>query len=470
MPQIAITPWRDETELIKVRAQFYPTSNSQHDQRRKAIDMASIKRWGFLPHAVESTALLTDAILHDNPEKVSINSIRAVYSTAFCRFVTGLVDSAQKGMYKNTMYNIAKQIGLPASFVELRHEATHEDLPGLLVLRQAADRSLTWLWQHYWRNIDEGGNVLGEEDEAFNEGVQKLQEQFRQHFRPYIKARIEVAKKHKPLSSEKYTPLSPQDNSNYISQQVVKICKGKEQILNVLVAVLLEIKFLIPANKSLGASMDGVFLLWDDLLKRLTLHQRSFLRILTDEMSNLLVQPSGLSVQFDSYREAIYLWLVHISTSEPWAASRNKWSFRLDNVVSSCIMGPNHWSLKLSSLLMEVGDEHLKNQWADVVSIQAGQIDIDGDIDTSESESDESDSGEQSESKVDEDGELKIVEHPSEKAARKSIRKLVRPVKRQDRPGKEDEWEDVDEDSESSNAPGWRKWKGPWAAKPIGMI
>lgn len=45
-------------------------------------------------------------------------------------------------------------LGLPASFVELRHEATHREPPSLVVLRKATQRSLEWLWDNYWANID----------------------------------------------------------------------------------------------------------------------------------------------------------------------------------------------------------------------------------------------------------------------------------------------------------------------------
>lgn len=45
-------------------------------------------------------------------------------------------------------------LGVPASFVELRHEATHRDLPSLVVLRSAALRSLDWLWEFYWAKLD----------------------------------------------------------------------------------------------------------------------------------------------------------------------------------------------------------------------------------------------------------------------------------------------------------------------------
>ncbi len=53
------------------------------------------------------------------------------------------------------MYLIAKNIGLPATFVELRHQCTHEELPSLAKLRAAADRSLIWIWDHYWKTLEQ---------------------------------------------------------------------------------------------------------------------------------------------------------------------------------------------------------------------------------------------------------------------------------------------------------------------------
>jgi len=61
------------------------------------------------------------------------------------RFVTGLVDSDQGARHRISMYDKAKQIGLPSSFVELRHQATHEEFPPLVVLRRAVEKSLRWL-------------------------------------------------------------------------------------------------------------------------------------------------------------------------------------------------------------------------------------------------------------------------------------------------------------------------------------
>lgn len=71
-------------------------------------------------------------------------------------FVTGLVDTKVTGPRK-TMFQRAMDLSLPASFVELRHEATHREPPSLTVLRKATQRSLEWLWDNYWATLDPAG-------------------------------------------------------------------------------------------------------------------------------------------------------------------------------------------------------------------------------------------------------------------------------------------------------------------------
>lgn len=71
------------------------------------------------------------------------------------------------------MYGVAKTIGLPASFVELRHQGTHEPMPSLSQLRPAARSALVWIWEYYWRNLPEENDVVGEGDA----GVQNRRKQ-----------------------------------------------------------------------------------------------------------------------------------------------------------------------------------------------------------------------------------------------------------------------------------------------------
>ena len=72
--------------------------------------------------------------------------------------MTGLLDGHQDKRRKLSMYYIAKTIGLPATYVELRHQATHEELPSLSKLRTATQKALRWIWDYYWAQLPSAAN------------------------------------------------------------------------------------------------------------------------------------------------------------------------------------------------------------------------------------------------------------------------------------------------------------------------
>lgn len=76
--------------------------------------------------------------------------MRHAYAAAVIRLVNGLVDPLQAGAYARPITAIAQQLGLPAWLVELRHAATHEDLPSLELLREAGRQSMVWLLHNYF--------------------------------------------------------------------------------------------------------------------------------------------------------------------------------------------------------------------------------------------------------------------------------------------------------------------------------
>lgn len=77
-------------------------------------------------------------------------SVRTSYAMAILRFVNALADEKQTGMYAQSIFGIAERIKLPVWFVELRHAATHEELPSLDVLRRASVEALRWLLTRFW--------------------------------------------------------------------------------------------------------------------------------------------------------------------------------------------------------------------------------------------------------------------------------------------------------------------------------
>lgn len=91
---------------------------------------------------MESTLALLVVIVQDIADKRDpahpLLSLRQSYATAIIRLVNGLVDPLQVGTFARPIASIAQQLGLPSWFVELRHAATHEDLPSIDLLREAA--------------------------------------------------------------------------------------------------------------------------------------------------------------------------------------------------------------------------------------------------------------------------------------------------------------------------------------------
>ena len=159
------------------------------------------------------------------------------------RFVTVLVDSKIQGK-KRTMFQRAMDLGLPASFVELRHEATHRELPSLVVLRSAAQRSLDWLWDYYWAKIansstqnlvDPAFSALGDDVELRNAATHIL--------RLFGKKEEDVASKRSSKQSKIYFK-----NALDAVEELSPICQRGYQGTKAISQALVEGGLLIPAN------------------------------------------------------------------------------------------------------------------------------------------------------------------------------------------------------------------------------
>lgn len=149
-----ITAYKSNYELLQLKAKFYSGDRQLWQQALSMVSVLQLR--GRIPHGVECTALFTAAIVNDN--NVSGNSanaflVRSAYAMAVVRFVNGILDPFQQGQFASALVNIAKVVGLPLSFVELRHAATHEQLPTLEALRTLAQRALEWLLDNFWEEL-----------------------------------------------------------------------------------------------------------------------------------------------------------------------------------------------------------------------------------------------------------------------------------------------------------------------------
>lgn len=242
MAKYTITPWRYQKDLLRVRSEIYSTDSEDptNSARRNAINqIMAWKMRGNLPHAIESTALLTDAFLHQQVPGNSSFSVRAVYSAAFTRFVTGFCDigrNRERSLEPSSMLDIANKIGMPAHFVALRHEATHEEMPSLQRLMRVTEEALEWLWNLYWSRLEEP-----ESEENVAAALPEMRAQAKEVLKTYRSARLETLRSKKSKSKGE----SPKKTADACSALL-----GRSQaMMDGFVSVLVEDKLLCPSKR-----------------------------------------------------------------------------------------------------------------------------------------------------------------------------------------------------------------------------
>ena len=142
-------------------------SPQQHQELTSAIDQVSIwrNRIDRIPHVIDTTCSLSELLLQDvnrstEPDETtaSITSLRLAYAATIIRGVNGIADalvqnrSMESGMSNSVSY-LCSLLGLPSWIVDLRHDASHKELPTLVVLRLASKTLLEFLLDRYWEEI-----------------------------------------------------------------------------------------------------------------------------------------------------------------------------------------------------------------------------------------------------------------------------------------------------------------------------
>lgn len=147
--------YRDKLHLVVLREWFY-NFDGHKDLRARAVKrVKALESRGKLPHALASTSWLTSILLsEESPLPPPDVVLQLSYCMAMVKFVNGLLDPFQQASFAIPLHQLAKNLGLPLFFVELRHIGTHEQIPNILILRQAAKDALNWLFDHYWLVID----------------------------------------------------------------------------------------------------------------------------------------------------------------------------------------------------------------------------------------------------------------------------------------------------------------------------
>ncbi|MCJ1386549.1 rRNA-processing protein las1 [Xylographa soralifera] len=336
-------PWDKKNLLAELRSKFYPPkSYTGPDLRKDAC--AEVAMWTMkrpIPVDIESTGLLTEAILNDQSDTVSSQAADLMYGAAFSRFVTLLVDRYQKRQHKENMYDVGLNIGLPKRFVELRHEINHGKLPPLATLRTYAQEALTWLYHDYWKHLGDTISRPFEDFDATEVFRNMILHDLTQHRSKCLHLINTKAPAMKAATENKHS-------ADEICHKVVKFCQNDVAKLRVVVRTLLGLGMLVPPGKKRGSSMTSMFRVWDNLLWTLSSKQVNFLHELTAMMTERLVFELWPQIKNDGDREGVGQWLLYIYTDKRWVKARDAAHLKVPVLMAACLTNPCFWTLHVA--------------------------------------------------------------------------------------------------------------------------
>lgn len=145
-----VVPWYNSDEWQQVYEELSDSSSN----KTNALNILLVwkARCPSLPSGIESTLSLLQVHVEDTKHNANVTNdqlLRLAYSSAIMRFVNHMLDTETiKG---SSLYQAAKNLGVPDWIVDLRHDTAHSNnLPLITLLREACTISLQWLLHNYW--------------------------------------------------------------------------------------------------------------------------------------------------------------------------------------------------------------------------------------------------------------------------------------------------------------------------------
>lgn len=249
------TPWRDEWELENVGRALMScidvgttqsdgtamagntgtTTMESEISFESALDIVNVWRCRSnaldgLPHAIESTANLAQIYSRDvqsqfqryqhrgsGSSMVSAMELRLSYSAAVIRCINGLADTLQQNRQMAAPISVlCGKLGIPSWLVEIRHEAAHNSLPTLPVLRLSATTLLQFLLNEYWMIVCPNWR---NKESQINNGDEKVSGQ------PTSEA-VQILMQYKKAWSTATTPGTTGESSTHAVG--TEVCKTKK--------------------------------------------------------------------------------------------------------------------------------------------------------------------------------------------------------------------------------------------------
>lgn len=382
-PRFVVTAWRNSRELLQLRQDIY---SSETACRQRAVN--KVFAWRYrkpdgLPLLLDSTADIVDVILQDERADLKHNALRLLYATAISRFVTGLADTQiELTRDRPAWFPPGKSLQLPYNLLEVRHRIVHRHLPSLAELKRAAKDSLDWLWEWYWSQLDHAfpSASSGINGKADLEPDTLVREKLQSILKTYVKERKTEIKNRKKDSHAAAEIALSSFTLRYGGNSTTSV--SSSQARRILLHLLVEEKMILPADKKLGSTLSGAFLMWDVFFRVFTQHILSVRTLLT-HLITAINSPSTSSMMvnplLDPIKEGLYGWTLHLISSETWTYLVT--SALLEDIFALLFSEPSNWNVRIAEqVLQERNDVPNESAWKAVLNA-ASKEDMDMDTD-----------------------------------------------------------------------------------------
>lgn len=254
------------------------------------------------------------------------------------------------------MYEMAKLIHLPETFVALRHRIVHHQKPpSLKTLELNTTIALGWLRAHFWKRIHNLDKLPLEQNAE--EPTEEVAQQIQAILKQCLKARKNEIRDGKTAEDESAAVHTATEN-------LLMLCHAQAGSLNYAASILVGDDLIFPTQRQGPPNMRGAYEIWDPLLNEMFYRTHlKFAYCIIKRLDQILIEFPRVREVYDTKRRMAVEWLCHLL--EP-GSSMCRGTFHTeqrDKIMENCFLYPNYWNSQLAVKLIDGAEPHFQRKW-----------------------------------------------------------------------------------------------------------
>jgi hypothetical protein len=255
------------------------------------------------------------------------------------------------------MYEMAKLIHLPESFVTLRHRIVHhQKTPSLKALELSTAAALDWLRSYFWKRVHNLDKLSLEENTE--EPTEEVAHQIQAILKQCLKARKNEIRSGKAAEEDDSVAV------HTATENLLMLCDAQTRSLNYAASILVGDNLIFPTQKQASPNMRGAYEIWDPLLNEMFYRTRlKFAYCIVNSLNQILIELPRVQEVHDTKRRMAVEWLCHLLEPGSSMCGGTFLTEQRDKVMENCLLYPNYWNFQLAVKLIDGAGPHFKRKW-----------------------------------------------------------------------------------------------------------